>query len=142
MDFEAVVHLVLPLVTGQSARGEWKKQEVIFDIPGEFNRKICVAFWNDRAESAGAMKVGERLAVSANVTSQERNGRWFTEVRGWKFSRVSEGASPVASGGYAQPQGAYPSAGYGDSPASGGSSYAGGNATSVSSVSEVDDLPF
>lgn len=90
MDFEGFVHLVLPLVTGQSARGEWKKQEVIFELPGEFNRKVCVAFWNDRADSAGALRVGEKIAVSTNVQSQERNGRWYTEVRGWRFTRVAE----------------------------------------------------
>lgn len=136
MDFEAVVHLVLPVVTGQSARGEWKKQEIIFDIPGEFSRKICVAFWNDRADGAGALKVGERIAVSANVQSQERNGRWFTEVRGWKFSRVADGAGNA--GGYAQPQGGYP-AGGGYSAGNAGASYSGAGAQQQS---EVDDLPF
>lgn len=158
MDFEAIVHLVLPLVTGQSARGEWKKQEVIFELPGEFNRKLCVAFWNDRADSAGALRVGEKVAVSANVQSQERNGRWYTEVRGWRFSRVGE-FSAQQQGGQTQYGGGYSSQpqGQGDNYGGGGSNYGGGNgggysqqpqsttqtsAQSVAQESPADDLPF
>lgn len=148
MDFEAIVHLVLPLVTGQSARGEWKKQEVIFELPGEFNRKLCVAFWNDRADSAGALRVGEKVAVSANVQSQERNGRWYTEVRGWRFSRAGEFSAQQQSGQYQQ-QGQQSSGGYSSQPQGGG--YGGGYsqqqptspATSThAEESQADDLPF
>lgn len=45
MEFEGTVWRVLPLVKGTSARGEWMKQEVVFELPGEFNRKLCVGFW-------------------------------------------------------------------------------------------------
>lgn len=121
MDFEAVVHLVLPVVTGQGARGEWRKQEVIFELPGEFSRKICVGFWNEKANDAANLRVGDRIAVSVNIESRERNGRWFTEVRGWKMSRIE--AQPIM-GGYAQPpQGGYgqsQGAGYGQQPYGGG----------------------
>lgn len=148
MDFEAIVHLVLPLVTGQSARGEWKKQEVIFELPGEFNRKLCVAFWNDRADSAGALRVGEKVAVSANVQSQERNGRWYTEVRGWRFSRAGEFSAQQQSGQHQQ-QGQQSSGGYSSQPQGGG--YGGGysqqqpTSTATSTHAEefqADDLPF
>ena len=43
MEFEGTVYKVLPVVKGTSQRGEWMKQEVVFELPGEFNRKICVA---------------------------------------------------------------------------------------------------
>lgn len=39
MEFEGVVWRVLPQIKGTSARGEWVKQEVVFELPGEFNRK-------------------------------------------------------------------------------------------------------
>ena len=53
MDFEGTVLTVLPVVKGTNARGEWIKQEVIFEQPGEFNRKICVGFWGDRLLKPG-----------------------------------------------------------------------------------------
>lgn len=104
MDFEVTVHMLLPLVTGQSARGEWKKQEVIFDLPGEFNRKLCVGFWNDRAVDAAALRPGDRVALSVNVESREYNGRWYTEVRAWRMNRLEVQPGATQQAPYQQPQ--------------------------------------
>lgn len=87
MEFEGIVFAILPIVKGTSARGEWMKQDLIFELPGEFSRKVCVGFWGDKAQEAGSLKVGEAVSVSANVESKEYNGRWYTEVRAWKMSR-------------------------------------------------------
>ena len=95
MEFEGIVVQLLPQVKGTSARGEWVKQEVIFEQPGEFSRKVCVSFWGDKALDATGLKPGERVQVSANVESREHNGRWYTEVRAWKISRQSA-AAPAA----------------------------------------------
>ena len=128
MEFEGTVWRVLPLVKGTSARGEWMKQEVVFELPGEFNRKLCVGFWGDKAQEAGTLQPGESVAVSANVESREYNGRWFTEARAWRITRKAaqqqQPLAPVADG--LPPMDAFAS----DEPAS------------TSSSAEVDDLPF
>ena len=95
MEFEGTVVSVLPVVKGTSARGEWMKQEVIFDQPGEFNRKVCVGFWGDKAQEAGTLRPGEVVAVSANVESREYNGRWYTDVRAWKIEKSAPAAQAV-----------------------------------------------
>lgn len=98
MEFEGIVYRVLPAVTGSSQRGEWIKQEVVFELPGEFSKKLCVGFWGDKAQDAGALKEGEKVSVAINVESREYNGRWFTEARAWKLSRgVAQASAPVAS---------------------------------------------
>lgn len=154
MDFEAVVHLVLPLVTGQGARGEWKKQEVVFELPGEFSRKVCVGFWNDKAADAGALRIGDRVAVSVNIESRERNGRWYTEVRGWKMSRIE--MQPIIGGygapqqGYSQPQqqqgGGYgyqqPQGGYGAPQGYSQPQQGGYESPQQPGSAPADDLPF
>lgn len=141
MDFEVTVNMLLPLVTGQSARGEWKKQEVIFDLPGEFNRKLCVGFWNDRAMDAAALRPGDRVALSVNVESREYNGRWYTEVRAWRMNRLEAQAGAAAQGG-----GAYPPA---DVAPMGAQQQAyqqpqqqQATAQQPTSAADVDDLPF
>lgn len=98
MEFEGTVVSVLPVVKGTSARGEWMKQEVIFDQPGEFNRKVCVGFWGDKAQEAGTLRPGEVVAVSANVESREYNGRWYTEVRAWRMTRKAAGETAPGPG--------------------------------------------
>ena len=96
MEFEGTVYKVLPVVKGTSQRGEWMKQEVVFELPGEFNRKICVGFWGDKAHDAGTLREGDKVAVSINVESREYNGRWFTEARGRKMTRMT--AQPPVPG--------------------------------------------
>lgn len=96
MEFEGLVYRVLPVVKGTSARGEWTKQEVVFEIPGDFNRKLCVGFWGDNAQEAAALKPGEQVEVSINLESREYNGRWYTEARAWKLARKTpEAAAPA-----------------------------------------------
>lgn len=145
MDFEVTVSSLLPPVSGQSARGEWKKQEVIFELPGEFSRKLCVGFWNDRAAEAGALKPGDRVALSVNVESREYNGRWYTEVRAWRMSRMDgqgAGAAQTSSGGYPPFGGGGQSSYQSSGQQSQGGGYSSSNTESAASSSEVDDLPF
>lgn len=91
MELEGTVFKKLPAVKGTSARGEWTKQEIIIEQPGDFGRKVCVSFWGDKAQDAAALQEGESISVSINLESREFNGRWYTEARAWKLSRPSQG---------------------------------------------------
>ncbi len=95
MEFKGLVFKVLPVVKGQGARGEWVKQEVVFEQPDEFNRKLVVGFWGDKAQDAAALKPGEMVEVAVNLESREYNGRWYTEARAWKLTRAAA-AQPAA----------------------------------------------
>ena len=125
MEFEGVVWRVLPQIKGTSARGEWVKQEVVFELPGEFNRKICVGFWGDKAQEAAMLKPGETIAVSANVESREYNGRWYTEVRAWRINRKSAAEPQPMATDNLPPLDTFST-----------------EESESSSASEVDDLPF
>ncbi len=138
MEFEGVVYRVLPVVKGQGARGEWIKQEVVFELPGEFSRKVCVAFWGDKAQEGGSLKEGEMVTVSVNLESREHNGRWFTEARAWKVARKSADAPQSYAGDpYAAPSWSAPAAPYGTPAAP-----AADLPPMPSKADEVDDLPF
>ncbi len=97
MEFEGIVIQVMPVVKGTSARGEWSKQDVIFEQSGEFGRKVCVGFWGDKAQDASKLVPGDKVKVSANVESREYNGRWYTDVRAWKMDRAGAAAAAPAS---------------------------------------------
>lgn len=142
MEFEGMIYRILPVVKGQGAKGEWTKQEVVFELPGEFNRKLCVTFWGDKAQEVASFREGDVVSVSINLESREHNGRWFTEARAWRISRKSAGA-PAAS---AQPP-------YGTSEEFGAPLPAGPLAASQAApmpsaaeaplpAGESDDLPF
>ena len=134
MEFEGVVYKIMPPVKGTSARGEWQRQEVIFDLPSEFSRKVCVIFFNKESEVA-RLREGATYTVSFNLESREYNGRWYTDVRAWRVqSKEEQQAAAPAYGGASTP-----SAPATDLPPLGSEepTYA-----SSSSAQEVDDLPF
>ncbi|MCL2561747.1 MAG: DUF3127 domain-containing protein [Rikenellaceae bacterium] len=134
MEIEGTVVQILPQVKGVSARGEWVKQEVIFEQPGEFGRKVCVSFWGDKAQDAAAMKPGERAKMSVSVESREYNGRWYTELRAWKLDKGQAGA-PAPSMPYAAEAGAgAPTGGYVPMPVT--------EEPNAATKDEFDDLPF
>lgn len=96
MEFEGTVFKIMEPVSGTSARGTWKKQDIVFEIPGEFSRKICVTFFGDRADDAASLKEGDTANVSVNVESREYNGRWYTDIRAWKMVKKTADVSAPA----------------------------------------------
>lgn len=120
MEFEGVVYKIMPATKGVSARGEWQRQEVIFEMPQEFSRKVCVTFFNKESEVA-RLKEGATYIVSFNIESREYNGRWYTDVRAWRVQPKQESAPAPAPD--MPPIGEEP-------------------AYSSPAASEVDDLPF
>mgnify|MGYP005894980317 CR=1 FL=1 len=77
MEFEGVVYKIMPVTRGTSARGEWQRQDVVFDYNdgGQFSRKICVTFFNKESDVA-KLREGETFLVSVNIESREYNGRY------------------------------------------------------------------
>ena len=122
MEFEGVVYKILPPTKGTSARGDWQRQEVIFELPQEFSRKVCVIFFNKESDVA-RLREGMTCTVSVNIESREYNGKWYTDVRAWRVQpKEAEAAPPMPD----MPP-------FGDEP-----SYA----ALAQPMAEVDDLPF
>ena len=121
MEIEGIVYKILPVVKGTSARGEWQKQEVVLELPGEFSRKVCVTFFNKESDVA-RLREGEAYTVSVNLESREYNGRWYTDVRAWRVQPRQPEQAPAAD---LPPLESAPSA-----------------SAAVPAADAVDDLPF
>ncbi len=128
MEFEGTVFQILPPASGTSARGEWQRQEVIFDMQdGAYARKVAVTFFNKPADVA-SLKIGGVYTVSFNVESREYNGRWYTNITAWRVqSKQVEATAASSASDNMPPMPSEPS--YGTSNAS-------------SSANDIDDLPF
>lgn len=88
----------LPVQTGNSARGEWKKQEFVIETQDSFPKKVCMNVWGaDKVEELSSYTEGEVLKISFNLESREYNQRWYTDVRAWKIERASSAASSAPS---------------------------------------------
>ena len=64
MEFEGTVYKILPVTKGTSARGEWQRQDVVFDAnEGSFTRKICVTFFN-KPDEVAKLREGAKSATA------------------------------------------------------------------------------
>ena len=123
MEFEGTVYKIMPVTKGTSARGEWQRQDVVFDAnEGSFTRKICVTFFN-KPDEVAKLREGAAYTVSVNIESREYNGRWYTDVRARRIQPKAAQAPEMPPMPDMPPIAEEPS--YASTPAS-----------------EVDDLPF
>ncbi len=129
MEFQGTVFKIMPETKGVSQRGEWQRQDVIFEyMDGAYMRKLAITFFNKPAD-VQILKVGESYNVSFNVESREYQDRWYTDVRAWRVTPASATAPsaevPMPQQSYAQPMATAQPA-----------------APAANPADEVDDLPF
>ena len=88
MEFEGKVLEILPPVTGQSARGTWERQTVVFEQANkQFGKEVAVTFMN-KGQDVSGLRVGESYTVSFDIESRNYQGRWYTDVRAWRVQSL------------------------------------------------------
>ena len=128
MEFEGIVFKKLPATSGTSARGEWHRQDVVFEVVSQspYPRKACVTFFNKQEEVA-RLVVGAKYIVSFDIESREFKERWYTDLRAWKVEpKEAEQVAQAVSA--PQVEAPMPT----DEPAM----------PAASSAQPIDDLPF
>jgi hypothetical protein len=92
MDIKGKIVAILPLASGTSAKGTWKKQEYILQTEEQFPKKICFVVWGEKIDEY-ALSNGDSVTASVDIESREFNGRWYTDVKAWKVVRDSKSGS-------------------------------------------------
>lgn len=98
MEIKGKIIEVLPEKSGQSANGEWRKQEYVLETDAQYQKKVCFMAWGDKVNQFN-IKKDENVEVSIDVESREYNGRWYTDVKAWKVSRIGADAETSYSSG-------------------------------------------
>jgi hypothetical protein len=86
MEISGKIIELLPVKSGQSSNGDWRKQEYILETVTQYPKKVCFMAWGDKIDQFN-IKQGESLTVAIDLESREYNGRWYTDVKAWKVSR-------------------------------------------------------
>ncbi|MEN6568775.1 MAG: DUF3127 domain-containing protein [Rikenellaceae bacterium] len=119
----------LPLQSGSSPRGEWKKQEFIIETQENYPKKICMSVWGDDGVSdIERHSEGDLLKLSVNIESREYNQRWYTDVRAWRIEKLSGENTDNSPHYNSQPERQ--------------KSSQVSNSENYDSDTEIDDLPF
>ena len=92
------------LTEGNSARGPWRKQDLIIETLEQYPKKICLVCWNERVNEANSFAIGQTIKVQISIESREYNGRWFTDVRAFRFDVEPSMQKMLPQFGQNQPQ--------------------------------------
>ena len=83
------------LQSGTSKAGNpWKKQNYLLETLDSFPKKIYFDFFGDRADQY-PLNVGDTINLSFDIESREYQGRYYTDIRGWKAEKIDATAPPT-----------------------------------------------
>lgn len=104
MEIKGKVIEKLPLQSGTSSRGEWKKATIVVEIPdGQYGIKLALDNLKD-ADAFDKIAVGSEGTFNVNVSSRKSNdGRWFTSCTCWRWN-IEGGSEQAQPTQVAQPQ--------------------------------------
>lgn len=72
-----------------------EKRTVVIETTDSYPTKQACDFLKDKVSVLDNYKVGEEVKIGINIKSNESNGRWFTNILGWKIEKV--GSAPVTN---------------------------------------------
>ena len=84
------------LTEGTSARGPWRKQELIIETEEQYPRTVCLICWTNQIDEIQKFAPGQTIKAQIDLSSREFNGKWYTDVRVWRFDPVGA-AAPAAA---------------------------------------------
>ncbi|MCO6494341.1 MAG: DUF3127 domain-containing protein [Bacteroidetes bacterium] len=93
MELTGKIIKVLPMQSGTSAKGEWRKQEFVIEIPGTYPKKVALTAWNEKAQEVQSLGLGQEIKAQIDIESREYNDRWYTDIRAWKIEKANASSS-------------------------------------------------
>lgn len=118
MEIKGTIVSVLPIQSGvsKSSGKEWRKQEYVLETLDEkYPKKICFSAWGAHIDEF-VLRIGDVIEAAIELESREYQGRWYTEVRAWRCTKIGGAETaqrpqsvvaqpqPAVGGGYAQAQ--------------------------------------
>ena len=85
------------LTEGTSARGPWRKQDLIIETEEQYPRTICLTCWTNQIDEIQKFAPGQTIKAQIEISSREFNGKWYTDVRVWRFDPVGATVAPAAA---------------------------------------------
>jgi hypothetical protein len=86
MEIKGKVIQKFGLETGTNTKGkDYKKQYILIETLETYPKKVYICFFGDKIDALSNVYVGAIVNVSINIESREYNGKYYTEINGWKL---------------------------------------------------------
>ena len=96
MEIQGKVVRLGNLTEGTSPRGAWRKQELIIETIEQYPKQVCLVCWGDRVAEAQNFTPGQTIKAQISIESREFNGKWYTDVRPFRFDiEMPQQAQPM-----------------------------------------------
>jgi hypothetical protein len=89
MEISGTIIKLLPLQSGQSKNGGWKKQDFILETEDQYPKKVCISAWGDKIDQF-QLAEGKKVKAAINIESREYNEKWYTDVKVWRIDPLSD----------------------------------------------------
>lgn len=103
MQFQGRIYKIFPVQSGTSQRGEWSRQDFIFEYfesPNDrYADRVLLSLMNDRINEYD-LHEGDEVIIGFGHNTREYQGRYFNDVRLYHFEKVVRKDATAA----AQPQ--------------------------------------
>lgn len=101
-----IIQVMEPQGGTSRAGNQWRKQEYVLETGDNYPKKVCFNFFGDRIDQ-NPLQLGDYINLQFDIESREYNGRWYTDIRGWRAEKIQPG-QPIPGGGsptngFAQP---------------------------------------
>ena len=114
MQFQGRIYKLFPVQSGTSQRGEWSRQDFIFEYfetPNDrYADRVLLSIMNDRIKEYD-LHEGDEVIIGFGHNTREYQGRYFNDVRLYHFEKVKQvgktetpTAAAAAATAAAQPQ--------------------------------------
>ena len=98
MEFKGRILKVMPVQTGTSANGGWRKKEFIFEYfehdTDRWSDKVVLNAMNERIDEYD-LHEGDEVRVGFSHGVKEYQGRWYPEFHIYKFEKVAAQTQPT-----------------------------------------------
>ena len=76
------------VVIGQTesvGQNGFTKRLVVVETNEQYPQKLPIDFVKDKTALLDRISVGQEVKVQINLRGSESNGRWFSQIQGWKI---------------------------------------------------------
>ncbi len=82
-----IIQVLEPQSGVSKAGNAWRKQEYVLETTDNYPKKVFFNFFGDRIDQ-NKLNIGDMVNLSFDIESREWNGRWYTDIRGWKADKI------------------------------------------------------
>lgn len=96
MEINGKIVQVLAEQSGNGRNGVWRKKDYILETGGNYPKKICFTVWGDKIDQFN-LQEGNQVNVGIELESREYNGKWYSDIKGWKVDKQGESGAAAPS---------------------------------------------